>query len=359
MNRRPMRKEEDIAISSQPGLPVVVPRKGFFEALRDRLPHGATHVIGALASLALFALAAYILARTLSNISFGDVLAALHATSGGQILSALLFTILSYVALTGYDVAALWQIGHPAPYRVKALAAFASFAIAFNLGFPVITGAAVRYWIYSRVQMTALQVANVTVITGVTFWLGLTAVVGFALVRGAEALAAIDHLPVAAHFALGVLVLGAVAAYCAWVALEPRSIRLRGHTLELPGPASTLAQIAFGAADLCAAAAALYFLLPAGVDIGFVPFVALYVFACVLGVVSHAPGGIGVFEATMLNVLPGGSQGEVLAALLLFRVIYYFLPFILALAVLGADECGRRWNALRDAVVRIIEERTP
>lgn len=354
-----MRNDEDLAITSQSGLPAVVPRKSFFEELRARLPHGATHIIGALASLAVFALAAYILANVLSNMRFADVTEAIHETSGTQIFAALFYTTLSYIALTGYDAAALWQIGHAAPYRVKALAAFASFAISFNLGFPIITGAAVRYWIYSRVQMTALQVANVTVITGVTFWLGMTAVIGFTLVKAAEPLAALDHLPAAMHVAIGILVLGAVAAYCVWVALEPRRIQLRGHTLELPGPVSTVTQVILGALDLCAAGAALYCLLPAGVDLAFAPFLAIYVFACILGVVSHAPGGIGVFEATMLHFLPGASQSSVLASLLLFRVVYYFLPFIIALAVLGADECDRRWNTLRDAMAKIIDERTP
>lgn len=354
-----MRNDEDLTIPSQSGLPAVVPRKSFFEELRARLPHGATHIIGALASLAVFALAAYILANVLSNMRFADVAQAISATSGSQILGALFFTALSYIALTGYDVAALWQIGHPAPYRVKALAAFASFAIAFNLGFPLITGAAVRYWIYSRVQMTALQVANVTVITGVTFWLGMSAVVGFTLVEAAEPLAGLDGLPVAMHLAAGILVLGSVAAYCAWVALEPRRIQLRGHTLELPGPMSTIAQLVVGAADLCAAAAALYCVLPESVHLDFAPFLAIYVFACILGVVSHAPGGIGVFEATMLHFLPGASQSSLLASLLLFRATYYFLPFIVALAVLGADEFERRWGALRDAVAKIIEDRTP
>jgi uncharacterized membrane protein YbhN (UPF0104 family) len=354
-----MQEDEDLAISPPSNLPVAIPRKTFFEALRDRLPHGALHILGALASVALFALAAYILANVLSTISFADIVEAVKGTSAGQIFAALFFTALSYVALTGYDVSALWQIKARAPYRVSALAAFASYAISFNLGFPIITGAAVRYWIYSRIQMTALQVANVTVITGVTFWLGMTAVIGFTLVKAAEPLAALDHLPLPLHVALGVLILAGVAGYCAWVALEPRRIRLRGHVLELPGPGATLAQLAVGAADLCAAAAALYVLLPAGVDLDFTAFLAVYVLACILGVISHAPGGIGVFEATMLNAVPGASQGSVLAALLLFRVIYYFVPFIVALAVLGADEGRRRWDALRDAIVRIIEERTP
>ncbi|MEK4032759.1 lysylphosphatidylglycerol synthase domain-containing protein [Methylocystis sp. IM3] len=354
-----MQEEEDLAISSRSRLPVVVRRKSFFEALQERLPHGATHVLGALASVALFAVAAYILANVLSNIRLVDVLDAVKSTSAGQIFAALFFTALSYVALTGYDVAALRQIRHRAPYRVTALASFASYAIAFNLGFPIVTGAAVRYWIYSRVQMTALQVANITVITGVTFWLGMTAVIGFTLVRAAEPLSALDHLPAPLHVVVGVLVLAGVAGYCAWVALEPRRIRLRGHVLELPGPGSTLAQLVVGAADLCAAAAALYVLLPQGVDLQFEAFLAVYVLACILGVVSHAPGGIGVFEATMLHALPGPSQGSVLASLLLFRIVYYFVPFIAALAVLGADEGRRRWGSLREAVARIIEERAP
>jgi hypothetical protein len=354
-----MQEDEDLAISSQNQLPVVVPRKNLFETLRDRLPHGALHILGALASVGLFALAAYILANVLSTIRFADVVEAMKGTSSAQIFAALFFTALSYLALTGYDVAALWQIKCRAPYRVMALASFASYAIAFNLGFPVITGAAVRYWIYQRVQMTALQVANVTVITGVTFWLGMTTVIGFTLVKAAEPLAALDHLPVALHMAVGILVLAGVAGYCAFVALEPRRIRLRGHVLELPGPGATIAQLVVGAADLCAAAAALYVLLPTGVDLNFMAFLAIYVFACVLGVVSHAPGGIGVFEATMLNALPGASQGSVLAALLMFRVLYYFVPFVVALAVLGADEGRRRWGALREAVARIIEDRTP
>ncbi|MGJ0391349.1 MAG: lysylphosphatidylglycerol synthase domain-containing protein [Methylocystis sp.] len=354
-----MQQDEDLAISSQSGLPAVVRRKTFLETLQDRLPHGATHILGALASLALFGIAAYILANVLSHVSFGDVVEALKATSGGQILAALFFTVLSYFALTGYDVSALRQIRHYSPYRVTALASFASYAISFNLGFPIVTGAAVRYWIYSRVGMSALQVANLTVITGVTFWLGMTTVVGFALMKAAETLAALDHLPIALHVALGVLILATVAGYGAWVALEPRRIRLRGHVLQLPGVLATVEQLIVGAADLCAASAVLYMLLPQSIQLDYTAFLAIYVFACILGVVSHAPGGLGVFEATMLHAMPGGSQESVLASLLLFRLIYYFLPFIVALAMLGADEGARRWGALREAVARIIEERTP
>ncbi len=117
----------------------------------------------------------------------------------------------------------------------------------------------------------------------------------------------------------------------------------------LPGPALTLAQMALGVIDVCSAAGALYVLLPKGHGLGFLTFSALYSFAAMLGIASHAPGGLGVFEATMLDGV-GGSSDQLLASLLLFRGIYYVAPFILAMALLGAYEAVRRWRSLREAM---------
>lgn len=313
--------------------------------------------LGGLASLAVFTLAGFILASVISSVKFSDVRAAIAALSAEQVLGSLLLTALSYVALTGYDALALVHLGLRVRYRVAALASFASYAFSFNLGFPVVTAAAVRYWIYSRVGVSAVQVANVTVIAGVTFWLGMTAVVGAGLIARASEIGAIDKLPAFVNFGLGVLVTAGVGWYVVWVSARRRRVKLRGHLFELPGFVPTVGQTILGVVDLCCAAAALYALLPQDVSLDFFTFVSVYVFACILGVISHAPGGIGVFEATMLNALPAQSQESLLASLLLFRVIYYFLPFILALAFLGADEGSRRWVSLRDTITRILEAR--
>jgi glycosyltransferase 2 family protein len=205
--------------------------------------------------------------------------------------------------------------------------------------------------------VSALQVANVTVIAGVTFWLGMTVAVGAGLIARSAELGAIDKLPSFANAALGVAICAGVGYYVVWVSLRRRRVRLRGHMFELPGLTPTLGQTLLGVIDLCCAAAALYVLLPPDMSLDFVTFASVYVFACTLGVVSHAPGGIGVFEATMLNALPAHSQESLLASLLLFRVIYYFLPFLLALALLGADEGSRRWTSLRETITRILEAR--
>jgi uncharacterized membrane protein YbhN (UPF0104 family) len=115
--------------------------------------------------------------------------------------------------------------------------------------------------------------------------------------------------------------------------------------------------MALGVMDLCSAAAVLYVLLPSHEGLDFFTFACVYVFACLLGIVSHAPGGIGVFEATMLKVLPAPSQEALLASLLMFRILYYVIPFVLALMLLGANEGGRRWDALREAMNRAQADR--
>jgi hypothetical protein len=329
----------------------------FLAAAHRRLAPNLGKALGGLASLAVFSLAGFILAGVISSLKFSDVRAAIGATSAEQVLGAFFLTALSYVALTGYDALALRQLGLRVRYRIAALASFTSYAFSFNLGFPVVTAAAVRYWIYSRVKVSAVQVANVTVIAGVTFWLGMASVIGAGLVQRAGELAGIDKLPAFVNVVLGALILGGVGYYLVWVSLKPRRVRLRGHLFELPGLLPSAGQTILGVIDLCCAAAALFWLLPQDMSLDFFTFASVYVFACLLGVVSHSPGGIGVFEATMLNALPGQSQESLLASLLLFRVIYYFLPFILALALLGADEGSRRWTSLRETITRIMEAR--
>jgi hypothetical protein len=72
--------------------------------------------------------------------------------------------------------------------------------------------------------------------------------------------------------------------------------------------------------------------------------------------VSNAPGGIGVFEAAMLKAVPVASEEALLASLVLFRVIYYLVPFLFALAFLGAHEGFHRWHGLREAMRGSEEE---
>jgi glycosyltransferase 2 family protein len=322
----------------------------FVDRLIDAIQRhrSALRRLGLAASLLIIAGALTIFVRTLAHIDPNKFKAAIAGTGGDQILLAFAFTTLSYLALTGYDGLALRHLGIKVPYRLTAVASFTSYAFSFTLGFPLVTGAAVRYWIYGPAGLSAGKIAGLTAVAGVTFWLGMGLVVGVGFLSASDPIADIDHFHPLANRLIGVGAIGAVIAYLVWVSLmRRRNASVLG--LRLPGPRLTLGQMALGVIDICSAAAALYVLLPRDNRFGFPTFATLYSLASMLGIASHAPGGLGVFEATILQGV-GGDEDAVLASLLLFRGVYYVVPFIAAMAMLGGVEAVRRWRSLREAM---------
>ena len=308
--------------------------------------------VGAGFSICILALSVWVLGRTIAGLHWGELRAAIAATSLEQIVGASLLTAISYIALTGYDAVAIRQLHLRVPYRTTALASFTSYAISFTLGFPLVTAGTVRYWIYSRAGVSAGKVASLTVIAGLTFWLGMALVIGVALTIQPDAIAEVNRLKGWVNLLIGLSILSAIMYYLAWISRGHRRVSVQGLRLELPGLTLTLSQILLGVIDLGCAAGALFVILPAGHGLDFISFCATYVLACLLGIASHMPGGIGAFEATMLNTVPAPSPETLFASLLLFRIIYYVAPFVLALALLGANEGIRRWNSLRAAMSR-------
>ncbi len=304
---------------------------------------------GVAASLIIVAGALTIFVHTILRIDPNKFKAAIAGTSGNQFMLSFAFTALSYLALTGYDALALRHLRIKVPYRLTAVASFTSYAFSFTLGFPLVTGAAVRYWVYGPAGLSAGKIAGLTAVAGITFWLGMGLVVGVGFLSASDPIADIDHFHPLANRLIGLGAIAALIVYFAWITrMRWRRAALVGN-FKLPGPKLTLGQMALGVIDICSASAALYVLLPQDNRFGFPTFATLYSFASMLGIASHAPGGIGVFEATILQGV-GGSQDAVLASLLLFRGIYYVVPFIAAMAMLGGVEAVRRWRSLREAM---------
>jgi hypothetical protein len=303
--------------------------------------------LGTAAALALFCVSVAVLYVMVRELDAQEIRAALAATSWRQILLAVLFTACSYLLLTGYDAIGFLQLRQRVPYATTALGSYTSYAVSFTLGFPLITAGTVRYWIYSSVGVGARAIASLTLIAGVTFWLGMGAVLGVCLIWKPAEIAELSRLPAAVNRLLGFAVLAGIGGYLAWVSARPRSLTFQGWGLKLPNLPISLAQMTLGAVEVCAAGAACYFLLPQGYGITYGAFIAAYVFACLLGIASHAPGGIGVFEATILLALPNVPKEQLLGSLLIFRLCYYALPFVLALLLLAGREILMRWRVLK------------
>jgi uncharacterized membrane protein YbhN (UPF0104 family) len=307
--------------------------------------------IGTAASVVLFCVSLVVLWHIASDVDMAELRDAFTGTSWRQIGLALLFTAISYSLLTGYDALALRHLKIKVPYLTTALASFTSYAVSFTLGFPLLTAGTVRYWIYSTKGVKPGRIASLTVVAGVTFWLGMALILAWSMIGKADEVAGlIYYTNTRLNQIIGVVAAGIIVFYLAWVATKVRIVRIQGWKLELPGIRLSTAQILLGAGDVCAGAAVLFVLLPGGHGLSFETFLAVYVFAVMFGIASHSPGGLGVFEAAILLALKSYPQGPILGALLLYRLCYYLLPFVLALALLGGYEVMNRIRASRRSI---------
>lgn len=295
--------------------------------------------VGIVLSLAIIGTAAVVLYNMLREISYDEVVHALRATEPKNIAIAAAFVAGGYFTLTFYDWFALRTIGRTEiPYRIAALSGFTSYSIGHNIGATVFTGGAVRYRIYSLYGLDAIEVAKICFVAGLTFWLGNATVLGLGIASTPHAASPITQLPDWINRLLAFGILAVLICYVAWVWSAPRQLGKGGWKVQLPNGPSTLLQIGIGILDLGCCAVAMYMLLPAEPHIGFITLAVVFVSATLLGFASHAPGGLGVFDAAMLVALWEFDREDLVAGLLIFRVLYYLVPFAFALLILGARE---------------------
>ncbi len=295
--------------------------------------------IGVALSVIIVVIAAIVLYHILRDIDPEEVIDALEATDWRTLGIAGLFVAAGYLTLTFYDLFALRTIGRrEIPYRIAALASFTSYSVGHNVGASVFSGGAVRYRIYSSWGLSVIEVTKICFVAGLTFWLGNATVLGLGVLHAPQQASNIDQLPIWLNRALALAALALLTAYVAWVWVKPRIIGRDGWQVALPGGPLTLVQIAIGILDLGCCAMAMYWLAPDEPHLGFIQVAVIFVAATLLGFASHAPGGLGVFDATMMVALWQFDKEDLLAGLLLFRLLYYIIPLVLSLLILGVRE---------------------
>ncbi|HEX8444980.1 MAG TPA: bifunctional lysylphosphatidylglycerol flippase/synthetase MprF [Sphingomonas sp.] len=301
--------------------------------------HGT--ILGIAAALIVGALGLLALRHLLAEVRIRDIRAAYHLLPGWRIATALGLTVFSYLALTLYDVLALRIIGRTLPWRTAALASFTSYTLSHNLGLSLLTGGSARYRIYTAAGLDGADVARVVGIAGVAFWAGVFALAALAL-AGQPGGVHLRHWPISipVQRGLGVTLLIGMAALVI-AGRGGRVLRIAGWSLPLPDSGQALAQIGVAALDLAAASAALFVLVPHVGANAYPAFFLGYALAIIVALISHVPGGIGIFETVMLAALPGVDRPTLFAALILYRLIYYILPLLVGALLLAAHEGWR------------------
>jgi uncharacterized membrane protein YbhN (UPF0104 family) len=297
--------------------------------------------LGIAASLLIIAFAITTLVRTLRGVDTAIILTALTDIPAGNIALAALCVMCAFFTLTFYDFFALRTIGKKhVPYRIAALSSFTSYSIGHNIGATVFTGGAIRFRIYSDYGLNAIDVAKICFLSGLTFWLGNTFVLGIGMSWHPAAASAMDQLPPAINRLIAIGGIAAIVSYLGWLSFgeNRRELGQNGWKVVLPSARLTLLQILIGVVDLGFCALAMYLLVPAQPQIDFMSLSVVFILATLLGFASHAPGSIGVFDAAMLVALPEFGREQLLATLLVFRVLYFVIPFGIAISIMGWRE---------------------
>ena len=308
----------------------------------------------------LFVGALVVLWHQLSEVTWAGLVAAVVATPRRALLQALMFTTLSYLTLCFYDVVAMRYIRKRLPNGRVGWVSFLAYAIANNVGFAALSGASVRYRFYTRWGLTAEDLSLIVLSNSVTCWLGLLMLGGISLLSTAPAVAALPLPWWTAPF--GAACIAAALAYLFVAAVWRTPVRVCGFSVPPPRMRVTVAQLAVSAIDWALAGAVLYVLLPPS-SAAFSDVLGAFLFAQLAGLLSHVPGGIGVFEGLIVfGLSPFLSPSQLVPALVVYRAIYYAAPLTVALVALVVDEVLlRRAHAIRLAasIGRVTERLTP
>ena len=324
-----------------------IPPGKIIRALRARY---SWNWIGFALSTTIVGISIYVLAHLLKDIDFARVATHVRAMPASRIGWAVLFIAGAYGTLTCYDLFALRTIGaNHVPYRIAALASFTSYAIGHNIGATAFSGGAIRYRIYSQFGLGVIDVAKICFLTGLTFWLGNLAVLGSGMAYRPDGPGRILQLPSDIVRVIGIAALVLLCAYVAFASRRPRVIGVQNWNVMLPGGLSTLIQIGIGLADLGCSSLAMYAVMPTAGGEEFFTLAVAFVSATLLGFASHAPGSLGVFDAAMLVAMPDIPKEELVAGLLVFRVLYFMIPFCLALVTMACWETALIFHRRREA----------
>ncbi|WP_183719464.1 bifunctional lysylphosphatidylglycerol flippase/synthetase MprF [Rhizobium sp. BK060] len=297
-------------------------------------------LLTALATLALFCLVGFAIVQLTNEVRYDDVVQALAETKVSSIVLALVFTGLSFLALVFYDVNAIEYVGRKLPFPQVALTGFSAYAVGNTAGFGALSGGAIRYRAYSRLGLTPEEIGRVIAFVTLSFGLGLAGVAAIALLIIADEIAPLINVgSLTLRLLAGAVIAG--LGVIMFMGRDGRAIHLGPIEIRLPDSRTWSRQFLVTAFDIAASATVLYVLLPQAA-ISWPVFLAVYAIAVGLGVLSHVPAGLGVFETVIIASLGSAVNIDaVLGSLVLYRLIYHVLPLLIAVLAVSATELRR------------------
>ncbi|MEM9507887.1 MAG: lysylphosphatidylglycerol synthase domain-containing protein [Cyanobacteria bacterium P01_E01_bin.35] len=304
----------------------------------DRLTRWIYPTLG----LLLLSFCLYVLHQELGRYQLEDLLHSLSLISDRQLCGALSFACLGFLVISSYDLVAFQYLNHYLNRKRILFATFITYAVSNTTGFTLLIGGGIRYRFYSFWGVPTRIIARITALGNLTFWLGLLTVSGITFVINPLQLPPSLKIEITAIRYLGVAAIIAVSTYL-YFGWRRKRWKIKGRIFRFPQPATSLTQITVFALDWALAAAILYCLIPDYPNKSYDQFFNIYLFSMTASIMSHIPGGIGVFETVVMFLLPKNlATPDILSSLLVYRAIRFLLPLSIALILIVWFEVRRK-----------------
>ncbi len=291
--------------------------------------------------LSAVALSLWLLFRELRGLSWVAVEDAFADISGRHWMLAVASTLVAYMALAWYDRIALLHLGFKLSWTFISAVSFTTYALSHNIGMSMFSGAMVRYRAYSTKGLTLTDVGFLVAFCSFTFALGTVFLGGIVLLYEPEIIERLISVDAFWARLLGGVMLLAVASYVAGSVLHLKPLVVGRFKLIYPRLGITLRQLVAGPFELMGAAGIIYCALPVENNPGFLVVLGIFLASFTAALLSHAPGGLGVLELVFVEALPDVPKADVLAALLVFRLLYLIAPLVLGIVAVAVFERSR------------------
>jgi glycosyltransferase 2 family protein len=311
--------------------------------------------LGVGASVLIAGLAFWVLYRTFQRISFSQVVDHMRNARVDALIAAAACAFGALFMLSLYEMVVVRYVKHSVGRAKAMITALITYPLGHAVGQAMLSGGALRYRMYTPAGFTAMEVGATALLCNLPYALGFGLLFDIALVTSADALSPLFKISAAWVFALGCIGLAKDAGYVIFVWLRKAPIRIGGWSVNMPTMRLTLLQLVIGIVDVILVSSVLYLLLPKSAGLAYLPFLAVYLACVLVGVLSHVPAGLGVLESMLLLLLPEVPPAELLASVLLYRVVYEILPLIFSLTLWGGYELladdGARMRLMRPSSV--------
>ncbi|TDK37176.1 UPF0104 family protein [Rhizobium deserti] len=290
--------------------------------------------------------AGYLLYQTFREHSLSEIVESVRAIPTVHLAIALLYAFGSYLCLTGFDWAGVRYVKNDLSYPKIGLASFIALSIGQSVGLSGLSSGALRYRYYAHWGMNTEDVAKIVLLSGVTVGIGMAMLTGIIMVLNPKDAASVLRLSEGVVVGIGIGCLAATAGYLALAAFARTPVKIRKWTFQMPTLKIAIAQVVIGTINFALVSACLREVMAASADVSYLKAATAFVLANLAILITHAPGGLGVLEATVRHVM--GDQASI-GSLVAFRVIYFFIPFFIGLPLSLIVEAVFRTRKARKA----------